>query len=163
MKKQTTVLSCALVTVWLTGLVAASAHCEIPCGIYGDRMRVDQLEEHFQTVETSIQQIRKLGEDEEKNWNQLVRWINNKELHANKIQNIVYQYFMNQRITPVGKDEEGYDEYVEQITVLHRMLVRAMKAKQTTDLEHVKQLHKLLDRFEDAYFEPTEKGHGHHH
>lgn len=140
----------------------AEAHCEIPCGIYGDRMRVNLLEEHFQTVEKSMKQIDKLKKDPKDNANQLVRWVNNKELHANKIQEIVYQYFMNQRITPVKESKnEKYSKYIKQITVLHRMLVESMKCKQTTDTDHVKELRRLLDRFEDSYFEDKEHNHEH--
>ena len=138
----------------------ARAHCEIPCGIYGDRMRIDMIAEDITTVEKSMKQIEELGSADDKNWNQLVRWINNKELHANKIQEIVYQYFMNQRITPVTDPEaDGYDKYIREITLLHRMLVQAMKVKQSTDLEHITNLRKLLDAFSDSYFQGKEHMH----
>jgi nickel superoxide dismutase len=133
--------------------VAVSAHCEIPCGIYGDRMRVDMLEEHFRTVEKSMKMIRKLEKKDPGNANQLVRWVVNKDEHANKIQTIVYQYFMNQRIKPAAKkDAKAYNKYVKEITLLHRMLVQAMKCKQTTDKNHVQKLRKLLDAFDKSYF-----------
>ncbi|MFW5893688.1 MAG: superoxide dismutase [Ni] [Verrucomicrobiota bacterium] len=142
------------------GMSAALAHCEIPCGIYGDRMRVEQLREHFTTIEKSINKVVELGEaTEDKNFNQLVRWVNNKELHANKVQEIVYQYFMNQRIKPTNKGEDEYDEYVQQLTLLHRMLVSAMKCKQTTDLQHVKELRQAVDQFEEAYFDEEDDAH----
>jgi nickel superoxide dismutase len=152
-----------LTSVFLLVFCAAQpvmAHCEIPCGIYGDRMRVDMLEEHFQTVEKSMKLVDKLKKEPAENANQLVRWVNNKELHANKIQEIVYQYFMNQRIKPAEKTEgDKYDKYVKEITLLHRMLVQAMKCKQTTDRNHVEKLRSLLDMFEASYF----KGKKHHH
>lgn len=144
----------------------ALAHCEIPCGIYGDRMRVEQLREHFRTLEKSMKKVVELQDADDINYNQLVRWVNNKELHANKVQEIVYQYFMNQRITPVEEGEGvAYESYVEQLTLLHKLLVQAMKTKQTTDLEHIENLRELLDGFEDAYFEDKEEkgGHGHGH
>ena len=31
------------IVVWLAVRVSAPAHCEIPCGIYGDEMRADLL------------------------------------------------------------------------------------------------------------------------
>ncbi|MBN1556761.1 MAG: superoxide dismutase [Lentisphaerae bacterium] len=139
------------------------AHCEIPCGIYGDRMRVEMLEEHFRTVEKSMAEIRRLEAAEDGNANQLVRWIVNKEEHANEIQHIVYQYFMNQRVTPVDENAgKAYERYVAQITLLHRMLVQAMYCKQTTDAEHVQKLSTLLHAFEHVYFEEPEE-HSHHH
>lgn len=151
------IIGCGIFTGQIT-----EAHCEIPCGIYGDKMRVDLLREHFQTVEKSMNQIDKLKKDLTKNANQLVRWVSNKELHANKIQEIVYQYFMNQRIKPVQKsDSKEYKTYVMQITTLHQMLVQAMKCKQTTDTDHVKELRELLDKFEDSYFDAKEHKHKH--
>lgn len=164
-----------LFTVLLLAVSTAfvGAHCEIPCGIYGDKMRFEELKEHFETVEKSMNKVEELSEQEDKDYNQLVRWVNNKELHANKIQEIVYQYFMNQRIKPVeDAQSEGWDKYVEQTTLLHKMLVQAMKCKQTTNVEHVENLRSLLDRFEKAYFDGDEeeeesqakkKHHGHKH
>ena len=37
-----------------------SAHCEIPCGIYGDKMRIHMLKEHITTIEKSMKQIAEL-------------------------------------------------------------------------------------------------------
>ncbi len=151
------IIGCGIFTGQIT-----EAHCEIPCGIYGDKMRVDLLKEHFQTVEKSMNQIDKLKKNPTENANQLVRWVSNKELHANKIQEIVYQYFMNQRVKPVKESEsKEYKKYVAQITALHRMLVQSMKCKQTTDTNHVKKLRKLLDRFDNLYFEDKEHNHKH--
>ncbi|MFB0526467.1 MAG: superoxide dismutase [Ni], partial [bacterium] len=87
--------------------------------------------------------------------NQLVRWIDNKEQHAQEIQFIVYQYFMTQRVKPVDrKDTDKYETYVKQLTLLHQMLIYAMKAKQTTDLDNVRELRSLLNGFATAYFGP---------
>lgn len=154
-----------MMTVMSTGLfvgTAALGHCEIPCGIYGDRMRIDMLKEHAGTVEKSMRQIKKLQDNPAENANQLVRWVVNKDEHANKIQEIVYQYFMNQRVAPVEKsDKAAYDKYVTQITLLHRMLVNAMKCKQTLDVQHVEQLRKEFDAFADVYFTEEDRQHKH--
>ncbi|MFB0533245.1 MAG: superoxide dismutase [Ni], partial [Desulfatiglandales bacterium] len=69
-----------------------------------------------------------------------------KEEHATKIQHIVSQYFMTQRIKPDAKN------YSEKLAVLHKMLVYAMKCKQTTDLTHIATLRSLLKEFETLYF-----------
>ncbi len=37
--------------------VQAFAHCEIPCGIYDDEMRIKIINEHIVTVEKSMNQI----------------------------------------------------------------------------------------------------------
>jgi hypothetical protein len=55
----------------------------------------------------------------------------------------------------VQAGEKAHARYVTQITLLHRMLVRAMKAKQTTEAEHTRQLRRLLDDFRKAYEQPA--------
>lgn len=147
-------------------LVPASvwAHCEIPCGIYGDQMRIEQIAEDITTVEKSMKQIKELGQADEPNWNQLVRWVHNKEVHANKIQRVVSEYFLHQRVKPADpSDAAAYKEYTDQLVLLHQIAVHAMKAKQTTDLEHVAQLRSLLKKFQNAYFGPEEQAHLHEH
>ena len=77
----------------------------------------------------------------------------NKEDHAKQLQEIVTQYFMHQRIKPAtSTDAEEYKEYLHKLELLHRMLVAAMKAKQSTDLVHVETLRNLLKEFNEAYF-----------
>ncbi len=125
---------------------AAWAHCEIPCGIYDDHLRIHLISEHTQTIEKSMAEIMKLSGQNPVNYNQLTRWISNKEKHAKKIQRIVTQYFMTQRIKLNAK------QYAQKLTLLHQMLVSAMKCKQTTDLGHVQKLRSLLKEFEALYF-----------
>ena len=64
--------------------VNASAHCEIPCGIYDDQMRINLIKEHITTIEKSMIQIMKIEKEKDHHSNQLVRWIMNKEHHADK-------------------------------------------------------------------------------
>jgi nickel superoxide dismutase len=45
------------------------------------------------------------------------------------------------------------NKYTEKISVLHHMLIYAMRCKQTTDMQNVKTLRKLVDQFESLYFE----------
>jgi len=131
---------------------SAAAHCEIPCGIYGDEMRFDMIEEHIATIEKSMQMIVELSKEAEKNHNQLVRWVINKEEHADYIQEIVSQYFLTQRIKIADpKDSDAYQKYVKQLVLLHHMLVYAMKTKQSIDLMHVARLRALLEEFEEVY------------
>jgi nickel superoxide dismutase len=126
--------------------IQAYAHCEIPCGIYDDEMRIKIINEHIVTVEKSMKQIIELEKDEHHNSNQLVRWIMNKEHHADEIQEIVSQYFMTQRIK---LDMENYEK---QLGILHQMLIYSMKCKQTTDLNNVTKLKSIVDDFEALYF-----------
>ncbi|EFK08543.1 nickel-containing superoxide dismutase [delta proteobacterium NaphS2] len=124
----------------------AAAHCEIPCGIYDDHMRIHMISEHITTIEKSMNQIVALQKETPINYNQLVRWIVNKEDHADQLQEIVSQYFMTQRIKTDRKN------YAKELSLLHQMLVYAMKCKQTTDLTNTEKLRSLVKQFEDLYF-----------
>ena len=128
----------------------AAAHCEIPCGIYDDQMRVNMIAEHITTIEKAMNKITELKGQKPTNDNQLIRWVMNKERHADELQEIVTQYFMTQRIKVDTK------QYSNKLTVLHKLLVYAMRCKQTTDLSNIATLRSLLKEFEGLYF-----GHAH--
>ena len=139
----------SLITVMLPFVIFISdlgAHCQIPCGIYDDQLRTNLIAEHATTVGKSMKQIIELGKANPVNYNQLVRWVSNKESHATQIQDIVSEYFMIQRLKPDQK------KYAEKLTILHKMLLAAMKSKQTTDVSHVNDLRALLKDFEVLYF-----------
>ena len=80
----------------------AQAHCQIPCGIYDDAARLTLMKEHVTTIEKSMNEIARLTAASPKDPNQLVRWVNNKEVHADKLTEIVTCYFLAQRIKPTG-------------------------------------------------------------
>ncbi|HAU37542.1 MAG TPA: superoxide dismutase [Phycisphaerales bacterium] len=137
----------------LAWAISTFGHCQIPCGIYNDALRFKQLEEHFTTIEKSMKQIELLSKDPGGNANQLVRWIQNKEDHAQEIVEIITAYFLQQRIAPVETSDKNKGEaYVKQLTLCHKMLIAAMKTKQTTDLQHVQQLRSLCEEFKTTYF-----------
>ena len=134
------------------GLVSgALAHCEIPCGIYGDTARFDSIEEHCRTIEKSMVSIAGIQGDAEKDYHGLARWTANKEEHANKVQHIVTQYFMTQRIKP------GQPNYEKKLATLHEMLIAAMKCKQSTDTQNVEKLRQLTATFRGLYLGPAAK------
>ena len=131
----------------------AFAHCEIPCGIYADSIRISLINEHITTIEKSMTQIVEISKSTTPNYNQLIRWVNNKEEHAKKIQEIVSQYFLHQRIKVVEEDQkEAYAKYQNQLGLLHKMLVYSMKTKQTTDMAFIENLRTTVSDFEKAYF-----------
>lgn len=131
--------------------VNVAAHCEIPCGIYDDQLRTDLIAEHLTTIEKSMTQIAELSKNTPTHYNQLVRWISNKENHATEIQHIVAQYFMTQRIKPDA------EKYLAKLAVLHKMLIYAMKCKQSTDVSNLDTLRSLLKDFVGLYFGHTHK------
>ncbi len=131
----------------------AYSHCEIPCGIYGDSLRIALLFEHIETIEKSMNMINELSKNDPANYNQIVRWVTNKEEHATKIQELVSQYFLHQRIKMTDpKDESAYQKYLHQLELMHVMLVYSMKSKQNTDLANITKLRKTLEAFEKSYF-----------
>ena len=128
------------------------AHCQIPCGIYDDPVRFTLLNEHITTIEKSMKQIQELSADPAGNANQLVRWTMNKERHADELAGIVTEYFLQQRIKPTEETAgDEWDAYVRKLTLCHRILVASMKAKQTTDLQHVGALRQLVGEFHEIY------------
>jgi nickel superoxide dismutase len=151
------------IIIAILGIFASSsvfAHCQIPCGIYTDEMRIKMISEDIDTIEKSMTKITELSGQKEINYNQLVRWITNKDEHATKIQDVVNAYFLTQRIKPVNPgDATAYKDYTNKLVLLHQLIVYAMKCKQTVDLENVKKLRTLLDQFDKAYFGLTEKEH----
>lgn len=144
--KKLTMIS-AMCVLLLIPVISAFSHCEIPCGIYDDGLRIKMIREHIATIEKSIKTIQTLEKEKGNNANQLIRWIMNKDDHANQLQEIVTQYFMTQRIKIDAKN------YSKKIKTLHQMLIYSMKCKQTTDLTHVEKLRSLVADFEKLYFE----------
>lgn len=134
----------------LIGLIAASAcygHCQIPCGIYDDEARFGLLLEHVLTIEKSISEINKISKEDATDYNQIVRWVMNKEHHAEEIQEIALQYFLAQRV------KEGQDHYDDQLRLLHGIIVSAMKAKQSLDESNVSELRAKIEEFKQVYME----------
>ena len=52
MKKLSIVL--VMCVLLLIPAVTAFSHCEIPCGIYDDAMRITMIQEHITTIEKSM-------------------------------------------------------------------------------------------------------------
>jgi nickel superoxide dismutase len=131
---------------------AALAHCQIPCGIYDDDARFTLLREHITTIEKSMKTINDLESQDHAHANQLVRWVSNKDTHADALTEIVTYYFMAQRVKPApATDKKAHAAYVAKVELLHKMVVHSMKCKQTTDVAHVEALRELVGEFQTAY------------
>lgn len=146
----------------------AQAHCQIPCGIFADQMRFEQLQEDIVTIDKSIKEIVRLSKkDPILSLNQIVRWINNKETHANKIMDSALHYFLAQRVKlPANNTPEELAEYHKKLALLHEIIVYSMRSKQSLDLANTAKLTELLEQFRLLYFgkEGIEhlKNHKHH-
>jgi len=154
-------LSLAILTVTLSGSRDAAAHCEVPCGIYADQMRFEQMLEDQTTIAKAMAKIREYdGAKSAQALNQGVRWVNTKEDHATKTQHVIAQYFMTQRIKPVDDlSSEAGKKYVSQLTAAHRVTVAAMKCKQGVDDGNANALKKAILDLYTAYTGKQPKEH----
>jgi len=122
------------VCIWVTS-VTAYAHCQIPCGIYDDYARIQSMLEDAATVKKSIRLIIELtNKNDPQSQNQRVRWIMNKENHAQNIIETICDYFLTQRVKPEQKD------YTERLVKHHAVIISAMKTKQNVEEKYVDQL-----------------------
>lgn len=124
----------------------AFAHCQIPCGIYDDKLRILMINEDLETIKKSIQQIKELSKKSLLDQNQINRWIITKEQHAQNIQKVISEYFLTQRIKPNSKN------YEKKITLLHKLLIAAMKCKQSIKDENILTCKLLIESFNKLYF-----------
>jgi nickel superoxide dismutase len=117
----------------------APVHCQVPCGIYGDLMRIDMLMEDAQTIEKGMAQVLEMEAAEKPNYNQIVRWITTKDDHAQHIQDMAGDYWFAQRIKApaADADEAAGATYDSQLRHMHGIMTSAMKCKQTTDAANV--------------------------
>tara|TARA_A100001011_G_C14145321_1_gene771595 strand:+ start:607 stop:1074 length:468 start_codon:yes stop_codon:yes gene_type:complete len=125
------------------------AHCQIPCGIYDDALRIIQIKEDFKTIKKAMGMITQLTEEiDPLSNNQLNRWIMAKEQHASNIQKTASDYFLTQRVK-ADKSKKSIDL----IITLHSILVATMKCKQTVDTSNVDIGIELVDQFINQYFD----------
>lgn len=125
---------------------AAFAHCQIPCGIYDDHARVASMLEDVETIRKSVALITDLsGKSDPQSQNQLVRWVMNKEHHAQNIIDSISDYFLTQRV------KSSQDDYNERLQDHHAVIVSAMKAKQTVDMKNVDDLMAAVERLVAYY------------
>ena len=124
----------------------ASAHCQVPCGVYGDPARFYQMLEDQTTIAKAIDQISDLaGNKDAKSANQLNRWVAAKEDHASKIQKIIAEYFLTQRIKPSS------EKYGALLKGAHSVMVAAMKCKQGADTQTADTLKSAIKSFQQVY------------
>jgi nickel superoxide dismutase len=142
----------ALITALLiaaAGLAAppfAGAHCQIPCGIYDDHARVQAMLEDAETVIKSARLINELAKKTDaQSQNQLVRWVMNKEQHAQKVIATICDYFLTQRVKP---DQE---DYAERLQKHHAVMLAAMNAKQHADVTYGEALRAAIEQLLPYY------------
>ena len=130
-------------------------HCQVPCGIYDDAARILEIREDVVTIRKSMLQITTLSNlnNDSQNMNQMIRWVNTKEEHAYNIQNIISEYFLTQRLKFKDFNTSDREEYVKQVTILHQLLIAAMKCRQTINASNCDTVLSLLNDFSNLYFD----------
>ncbi len=124
----------------------AAAHCQVPCGIYDDHARVQGMLEDAATVAKALASMAELaGKSDAQSQNQVVRWVMNKEKHAQNIIATIGDYFLTQRVKPDQKD------YVERLKRHHAVILAAMKVKQTADAQSAKSLTAAIEGLAGYY------------
>ena len=157
MKRLNNILALVLVLNFSSNLYG---HCQVPCGIYDDAIRIVQIEEDIATIRKAMGMINGLaGKSDAQSMNQMIRWVNTKDEHAALIQSMVADYFLAQRIKPKKKNEDGRQLYVDQTLVLQQIIVATMKCKQNVDNSRPKEVNKLLNQFVNLYFDDHGKEH----
>lgn len=125
---------------------AVYAHCQVPCGVYGDQRRFETMLEDTATISKGMAQIAELSSKSDPlSHNQLARWVATKESHASNTQKIIAEYFMTQRIKPSAPG------YMKKLPAAHAVMVAAMKCKQTVDPANAAALKKSILAFYEAY------------
>ena len=121
-------------------------HCQVPCGIYDDASRVKQMLEDVSTIDKAINKIIQLNDKSDvQSVQQLVRWVNNKEIHAEKIITTISNYFLTQRVKPSAEN------YLLRLSEHHRVILLSMKVKQKADVEVAKDLRKSVEALYKYY------------
>ena len=121
-------------------------HCQVPCGVYTDDLRFMQMLEDQTTIEKSSKLILELAhEDDGQSKNQLARWVSTKESHASKVQKIIAEYFLTQRIKSSASNYEAL------LKGAHSVMVAAMKCKQSTEASAATDLKTSILAFQKIY------------
>ncbi len=134
----------------LLSITFANAHCQVPCGIYDDNARVQSMLEDAATVTKAVTMIIELaGKTDAQSGNQRVRWVSNKESHAQKIISTIADYFLTQRV------KTDMADYTERLKRHHAVIVLAMKTKQNSTAGDANALTEAIEALA-AYYPPAE-------
>jgi len=132
----------------ILGFTGASlfGHCQVPCGIYDDASRVQQMLEDVSTISKAIDEIHVLNDKNDVQSNQqLIRWVKNKEMHADKIIDTISNYFLTQRVKPSAED------YLQRLSDHHAVILLSMKAKQKADEKIAEALKEAVEALSKYY------------
>ena len=142
------VTALAIVVAGCAAPSVALAHCQVPCGIYGDQLRFEQLLEDAKTIAKAQAQLNELlaeGQPTAQSVNQMARWVMTKEEHAGRVQDTMQAYFLAQRI------KADSPRYIEQLKATHTVITSAIKCKLSADGTTAKALEEAIFDLYRAY------------
>ena len=108
------------------------------------------MKEDAATCEKAVTEMSALKDDEMavKDINQMVRWVNNKESHAEKIIGTIANYFLTQRVKTDAAD------FSTRLAAHLAVMIAAMKVKQDANLSTVTALKAATAKLDQYYPEP---------
>merc|ERR1719181_2494920 len=128
---------------------AVRTHCQVPCGIFTDNLRIEGMIEDAATIRKSVVQSQELhAAGKLQDIHQMSRWIMTKEDHAQKIMTTIGDYFLAQK---VKKDLLTPEEYKEVLVLHHAVMVAAMKTKQSSEAGPVDTLDAAIEALKPVY------------
>mmetsp|Transcript_58046 Transcript_58046/g.138132 ORF Transcript_58046/g.138132 Transcript_58046/m.138132 type:complete len:178 (-) Transcript_58046:77-610(-) len=124
-------------------------HCQVPCGIFNDDGRIAAILEDAVTIRKAVSEMQSLHKAGKlQDIHQMIRWVNTKEEHASKIMTVVADYFLAQKVKPALMK---HDEYLEVLALHHKVMIAAMKTKQSSEMEAVEDLDKAIAALRHVY------------
>ena len=140
----------SILFISLISTLGLSAHCQVPCGIYNDPARIQSMLEDAQTVTKASNQINSLADKSDaQSVNQIVRWVDNKESHAQSIIHTISDYFLTQRVKTTQED------YSTRLADHHKVILCAMAVKQHSSADLSKELTEAIEVLKKYY--PTKE------
>jgi ubiquitin-small subunit ribosomal protein S27Ae len=127
-------------------------HCQVPCGIFDDPHIVAEIKQACETIRKAMVQSNELHATlatEPLALNQMVRWINTKEEHADKIIKIIAEYCLCQRVKKEIFKSDG--DYIDALKAHHAVMQLAMKSKQSLDVAVCHDLEHAVEDFSKMY------------
>lgn len=101
------------------------------------------------TIEKAVLLLDSLaGKSDAQSLNQSVRWVQNKEIHAQRIIETISNYFLTQRVKP------AQDDYTARLKNHHAVIIAAMKAKQNASNDIAQVLRESIQALQAYYPAP---------
>lgn len=133
-------LTLSLLSFALLTPQAATAHCQVPCGIFDDAARVHAMLEDARTIAKACRLMAELdGKTDPQSRQQFIRWTNEKEAHAQKIIEVTANYFMAQRV------KTSMEDFNDRLLAHHAVILAAMRAKQNADASYAEALTQAIE------------------